>query len=190
MGHRELRRVETLRAITTEASRLFADQGYSRTTTQQISERAGIAAGTLFRYFSTKNEILLMVFNQKYEVILDEEREKINSTHDAVSTVRHMMQAFLDISATQLENTLIYQRELLFGNSGKLEKSGKYRDESLAIMEETEQIISHKILASAAQKDAHLTEAESLAASRAIFASFPKRSHTNQLWASPIDVHG
>ena len=37
---------------------LFSAQGFHATPTKQISDRAGVSAGTLFRYFSTKEELI------------------------------------------------------------------------------------------------------------------------------------
>lgn len=37
---------------------LFSTQGFHATPTQQISDRAGVSAGTLFRYFRTKEELI------------------------------------------------------------------------------------------------------------------------------------
>ncbi|MGP3708967.1 helix-turn-helix domain-containing protein [Gordonia paraffinivorans] len=40
------------------------ERGFSAVTTQEVSARAGVAAGTLFRYAATKSELLLMVYNE------------------------------------------------------------------------------------------------------------------------------
>jgi AcrR family transcriptional regulator len=50
----ETRREEILRA----ASRLFGEQGYERTTTKQIAREAGIAEGTIYKYFASKQDLL------------------------------------------------------------------------------------------------------------------------------------
>jgi AcrR family transcriptional regulator len=48
----------TRREILATARRLFASQGFEATTTRDISRAAGIAAGTLFNYFPTKEAIV------------------------------------------------------------------------------------------------------------------------------------
>jgi AcrR family transcriptional regulator len=50
----EVRREEIVQA----AMRLFARQGYARTTTKEIAAEAGIAEGTIYKYFASKLEIL------------------------------------------------------------------------------------------------------------------------------------
>jgi AcrR family transcriptional regulator len=44
--------------ILAAAQRLFAAQGFAATTTRDIAREAGIATGTLFNYFATKEDIL------------------------------------------------------------------------------------------------------------------------------------
>jgi len=44
------------------AYELFSEQGYSKTTTREIAERAGVAELTLFRHFQTKQNVYKSVF--------------------------------------------------------------------------------------------------------------------------------
>jgi AcrR family transcriptional regulator len=59
MGLRELKAERTRAAITTIATELFLAQGYDLTTMEQIAERAEIGASTLYRYFPSKDLLLL-----------------------------------------------------------------------------------------------------------------------------------
>src|SRR5690625_4018366 len=45
--------------IRDHAARLFAEQGFERTTTAQICRAAGISPGSLYHYFASKKEIFL-----------------------------------------------------------------------------------------------------------------------------------
>lgn len=46
-------------AILSAARALFAEKGYDGTSTAEIAERAGVAHGTLFHHFRTKENLLL-----------------------------------------------------------------------------------------------------------------------------------
>ncbi len=50
------------RQIVTAAIKLFARQGFERTTTREIAEAAGVAEGTLYIHFPSKNDILFAFF--------------------------------------------------------------------------------------------------------------------------------
>lgn len=58
-GLRERKKARTRAAIQEHALRLFAEQGYRETTTTQIADAAEISPSTLFRYFTTKEDIVL-----------------------------------------------------------------------------------------------------------------------------------
>jgi TetR/AcrR family fatty acid metabolism transcriptional regulator len=50
--------------IIAAAAKLFGDKGYHDTTTAEIAESAGVAAGTIYIYFSSKEELLVAVFEE------------------------------------------------------------------------------------------------------------------------------
>ena len=56
---RERRRVRTMREIQGEALRLFAANGYDQTTIEQVADAADISPRTFFRYFPTKEDVVL-----------------------------------------------------------------------------------------------------------------------------------
>ncbi len=59
------------------ALELFAGKGFYHTTTKAISRKAGIAEGTLFNYFETKEDLALYFFEQELvEVIEWYERDR------------------------------------------------------------------------------------------------------------------
>lgn len=45
-------------AILQAAAEMFAEQGYARTTTNKIAERAGVSVGSLYQYFPNKDSLL------------------------------------------------------------------------------------------------------------------------------------
>lgn len=49
------------------AARLFARKGFHRTTTRDIADAANLAEGTLYNYFSSKDELLLGIVAQLAE---------------------------------------------------------------------------------------------------------------------------
>jgi AcrR family transcriptional regulator len=58
-GLRERKKARTRAAIQEHALRLFDRQGYQATTTEEIAAAAEISVSTLFRYFPTKEDIVL-----------------------------------------------------------------------------------------------------------------------------------
>src|SRR4051794_260709 len=66
-GKRAQTKAATQRKILKAALRLFQLRGFDATTTKQIARAAGIAEGTIFNYFRTKEEIALFFFEEEVE---------------------------------------------------------------------------------------------------------------------------
>jgi AcrR family transcriptional regulator len=58
-GLRERKKAKTRAAIREHALRLFREQGYSGTTVEQIAEAAEVSPATFYRYFPTKEDVVL-----------------------------------------------------------------------------------------------------------------------------------
>ena len=58
-GLRERKKAKTRAAIREHGMRLFAEQGYAATTVDQIAEAADVSQSTFFRYFPTKEDVVL-----------------------------------------------------------------------------------------------------------------------------------
>jgi AcrR family transcriptional regulator len=59
LGLRERKKARTRAAIQRHALRLFRDNGYEATTVSQIADAAEISESTFFRYFPSKEELVL-----------------------------------------------------------------------------------------------------------------------------------
>ncbi len=71
VGKRQENKKATQEKILRVALELFSTRGFYKTTTRQISRKAGVAEGTLFNYFRSKEDLALYFFEQEVQGIID-----------------------------------------------------------------------------------------------------------------------
>ncbi|MFJ5214032.1 TetR family transcriptional regulator [Streptomyces sp. NPDC088354] len=87
-GLRERKKIQTRRAIRRAAYRLFEAQGYDGTTVEQIADAAEVSASTVFRYFPTKEDIVL---TDEYDPVMVAALRDRPVTEPIVESVRHAL---------------------------------------------------------------------------------------------------
>jgi len=80
---------------------LFSTQGFHATPTQQISDRAGVSVGTLFRYFKTKENLIDTLYNSIHQTISDVLDEAI---HPGISVEEQIKNAKRQVLHWMFEN--------------------------------------------------------------------------------------
>ncbi|RBM23858.1 TetR/AcrR family transcriptional regulator [Streptomyces sp. PT12] len=68
---RERKKLRTRQAIWDAAYRLFAERGYDATRVDQIAEAAEVSVSTVFRYFPTKEDIVLSEGSGRVEPVME-----------------------------------------------------------------------------------------------------------------------
>src|SRR6266853_5802802 len=79
-------KAETRQRIIDVASKLFATEGWENTTTRGIAAAAGIAAGTLFNYFDSKEAIVAALIAEALERAEQEIRNRDESLEEELFT--------------------------------------------------------------------------------------------------------
>lgn len=130
-GRRERNKEEKQARIFDAAERLFDELGFAGVTTQRIADEADVAAGTVFRYASTKAELLMMVSNERSRERIRAGAEADDPGAPAGARLLALVTPLVLAGRDHDENTLAYQRELLFGEPGE-----RYREEGLALFGE------------------------------------------------------
>ncbi|MEX1006638.1 MAG: TetR/AcrR family transcriptional regulator [Acidimicrobiia bacterium] len=89
----------TRRAILTAARRLFVEQGYFGTSTEEIVAEAGVGTrGALYHHFADKRALFLAVF-EEVERDLSAAGGGSRPEGDALDMLRHGLHSFLDAAA-------------------------------------------------------------------------------------------
>lgn len=98
-------------AISTAGVALFERQGFQNTTIEQIAQEAGVSAPTVFKYFGSKQEILLEMLQKGDERALREAREHIAEMDDPLDALCYLEKVLVDQALAMLPAPI--WRELL-----------------------------------------------------------------------------
>jgi AcrR family transcriptional regulator len=80
MGLREIKMARTRRLISDKAFELFTENGYERTTIEQIAAAAEVGPRTLYRYFATKETLVIEFVRTSLFEALDDLRAQSAGT--------------------------------------------------------------------------------------------------------------
>ena len=79
------------RQIIDAAVRVFARNGYYNSRVSDIAREAGVASGTIYLYFRTKDEILVSLFREKMAAWVAFVRTEIAGEPDALAKIRRLV---------------------------------------------------------------------------------------------------
>lgn len=107
---RDLSEVEIVKnQIIDEASQIIAEYGYDFFSMRKLAARLGIAAKTIYNYFSNKDELYFMVLTRGFEDLYTETTEAMDQAVDVKEKTRALCRAYLRFG---LENPHYY--DLMF----------------------------------------------------------------------------
>ncbi|WP_432196381.1 TetR/AcrR family transcriptional regulator [Streptomyces sp. bgisy027] len=93
LGLRERKKIKTRTAIRDATYALIKEQGYDATTIEQIAERAEVSPSTVFRYFPTKEDIVL---TDEYDPLMLEELRARPASESWLDSLRYVLHRSLD----------------------------------------------------------------------------------------------
>ncbi|MGC0205910.1 TetR/AcrR family transcriptional regulator [Streptomyces levis] len=97
-GLRERKKIKTRQAIRTATYALIDEQGYDATTIEQIAERAEVSPSTVFRYFPTKEDI---VVTDEWDRLMTAELRARPEDESWAAVLRRVIRTALDLSLAE-----------------------------------------------------------------------------------------
>lgn len=111
LGLRERKKVRTRHAIRESAYRLIEEQGYHNTTVEQIAEGAEVSPSTVFRYFATKEDIVLLAD----ALLLDQALRERPAEEPPMVSLREAIVGSMRRLSRELTDELVLRRLQLIG---------------------------------------------------------------------------
>jgi len=106
-GLRERKKARTRAAIREHALRLFRENGYQQTTVEKIAEAAEVSPSTFFRYFPTKEDIVLQDdMDTRMIEALDRQPADLSPLSAVRAAVREMFGSYTQADLDTLSETI------------------------------------------------------------------------------------
>ena len=99
-------------AILRAGVRVFAAKGFFNSKVADIAREAGIADGTVYLYFKSKDEILHSIFDRAMADFIEEGRREIESLDDPVEKLRTIARLHLQRLSADRDLAIVFQVEL------------------------------------------------------------------------------
>jgi TetR/AcrR family fatty acid metabolism transcriptional regulator len=99
-------------AILRAAISVFAHNGYFNSKVADIAREAGVADGTVYLYFKSKEEILHSIFDRSVDEAVGEAKKLIESTADPREKLRQIAMLHLERLGADRNLAVVFQVEL------------------------------------------------------------------------------
>ncbi len=106
---KEERRREKRNRILDEAGKLFVSNGVESTKIIDIAKAAGVAKGTVYEYFESKDDIVIEWMNGIFDRFRSGMAEKLEKEQDAISKLR----IFLEHSAQEFTSIMVNTKVMM-----------------------------------------------------------------------------
>ncbi len=104
--------VNKRQAILRAATDVFAAHGFFNAQMADVARAAGIAAGTVYLYFRSKDDLLVSIFERTMRETIDEARASVAPLKDPIHRLRAIARVHLDRLGRDRNLAVVFQVEL------------------------------------------------------------------------------
>lgn len=94
------------------ATKVFAQNGFFQSQVADVAKVAGVAAGTVYLYFESKDDLLVSIFEQSMRTVLAEGRAAIDGVDDPAARLRQIARLHLERLGRDKDLAVVFQVEL------------------------------------------------------------------------------
>ena len=99
-------------AILRAAIDVFADRGFFNAQVADVARAAGVAAGTVYLYFDSKDDLLVSIFERTMREAIAEGRAAVAPVRDPIDQLRTVARVHLDRLGRDRSLAVVFQVEL------------------------------------------------------------------------------
>ena len=106
--------MERKEAIAKAAIQLFAERGFHATATSEVAKRAGVAEGTIFHHFKTKEGILMFIFEGMMALYIEEAETLVQEAGSGLEAIEKWILFHFRFSEERAEELMVVIRDFPF----------------------------------------------------------------------------
>lgn len=104
--------IDKRQLILDAATHVFAERGFFAAQVADIARRAGIAAGTVYLYFRSKDDLLISLFDRTMQDAIRDGRDALESISDPAERLRRIARMHLERLGRDRDLAVVFQVEL------------------------------------------------------------------------------
>jgi AcrR family transcriptional regulator len=99
------------RTVVAVAAQLFAERGYQRTSVGDLTEATGLAAGGLYHYIGSKEQLLIRICDELMDPLLEQAEVIVASAEPPEVQLRELVRAWVAHVEAHRHHMLVFQQE-------------------------------------------------------------------------------
>ena len=99
-------------AILKAAIRIFAEHGFFNAQVADIARAAGVAAGTVYLYFKSKDDLLISIFDRTMREAIAEGRTALKDVSEPIDRLRRIARLHLERLGRDRDLAVVFRVEL------------------------------------------------------------------------------
>ena len=126
---------KTKRKIFEASMKLFAEKGYDATSVEEITATVGVAKGTLYYHFSSKEEIYNFLLEEGTKLLINNIDVKVSKLNNSIDKLRSI--ALLQLRViTKYQNLITIYLSQVWGSDQRNQKCQKYINDYISKINE------------------------------------------------------
>jgi AcrR family transcriptional regulator len=97
--------------VVLDAAAVFAARGYDQTSVPELALALGVAAGGLYHYFASKEELLIAICDQLRDPLLAEAKELMSTAQAPERQLRELVRLWVAHVIEHRDHMLVFQQE-------------------------------------------------------------------------------
>ncbi len=150
------------------AVNIFAEKGFYKAKISEIAREAGVADGTIYLYFKNKDDILIQLFEEEMDRMIQAMREEISPLRDPLEKLKVFVRRHMGVVEANPRLAEVIQVELRQSNKFVKNYTNRKFQEYLNVLEE--------IIREGQQEGVIRADVEPAIAKRVIFGALDEMS--------------